>query len=157
MKNSTKNTLINIAIAVVFVIIVAVVSSIFTNASGPCYTTLAKPSEYPPNWIFPLTWSTIYVLFAIVIYLLLKNKQMNKKLIIVFSLNGLFQILWCLFYFTLEMLFLPLLIILATLTASLILIFKLKKINILYFYLLLIYPIWLSIASLLNIATWILN
>ena len=31
---------------------------------GPWYQSLAKPSWTPPNWMFPVMWTTIYVLIS---------------------------------------------------------------------------------------------
>ncbi len=36
-----------------------------TNLPGEWYAGLAKPGFVPPNWVFPITWTILYVLIAI--------------------------------------------------------------------------------------------
>ena len=37
----------------------------YLSPPGDWYQTLAKPAFTPPNWMFPVVWSTIYVLIGI--------------------------------------------------------------------------------------------
>ena len=110
-----------------------------------------------PNFIIPIVWTIIYLTFAIVNFLWIKNDNIPKRTIILMVINGILNVLWCLIFFTLNKLFLGNIFIILNLIAGFILInniFKNKKV---YSYFLLIYPIWLSIATTLNLALWILN
>ncbi len=35
---------------------------------GPWYEALAKPSFTPPNWLFPIAWTTLYVMIGLAGY-----------------------------------------------------------------------------------------
>ena len=72
-------------------------------------------------------------------------------------INGALNVLWCLVFFTLKQLLLGDIVIILNLIAGFLLIADIFKTKKLYGYILIIYPIWLSIATTLNLALWILN
>jgi len=152
-----KNTILNLVIAIASVLIIGGLSSFFTNASSNWYTELNKPSEFMPSIIFPIMWSIIYALIAITIFLLIQNKKMDTKSLILFIANGLMQILWCLVYFTIQSLLGGVIVIILTLISSILLWSNVYKKDAVCGYILALYPIWLSLATILNMATWILN
>ncbi len=82
---------------------------------------------------------------------------MPKSVTTLFIINGVLNVAWCLLFFTLQLTFVGLIAILLNLIAGVLLSAEIKRHETKYFYALLIYPIWLSIASALNIALWILN
>ena len=140
-----------------FIIAIAVLGSIFVNLGSSWFNTLTTPTKWIPNFIIPIVWTIIYLTFAIVNFLWIKNDNIPKRTIILMVINGILNVLWCLIFFTLNKLFLGNIFIILNLIAGFILInniFKNKKV---YSYFLLIYPIWLSIATTLNLALWILN
>lgn len=146
------------AIVATCVILVAFIGGIFTNSGMDWYESLNKPTQWPPKFLFPLVWTIIYVLSFIIMFLLIKNEnKSNKKVFTIFAINGILNVLWCIVFFGLQQLFLGQVIIILNLIMSFILLIELENIKDIYFYLLSIYPIWLSIATTLNLATWILN
>jgi tryptophan-rich sensory protein len=43
------------------------------------YTTLAKPSFNPPNWAFPVAWSTLFLLMGIAFWRVLRRPRETPK------------------------------------------------------------------------------
>lgn len=144
-------------LAVVGVIIVAVLGSIFVNLGMEWFNSLIKPMQWILNIIIPIVWTIIYITSAVIIILLIKNNQMTVKSLGLFVLNGICNILWCLAFFALHQTFIGLIVIIINLILGWLLFDELCKVNITYAYIIVIYPIWLSIATTLNLCLWILN
>ena len=152
-----KNKTFQIILSFAFIIIVAGLGSLFVILGMSWFDSLNKPSQWIPNIIIPIVWTVIYSLFAIVNFLWIKNEGIPKNVLILMILNGIFNILWCLTFFTLKLLFVGNIVIILNLILGFLLIFEIAKFSKLYSYLLSIYPVWLSIATTLNFALWILN
>src|SRR3954451_7056292 len=43
------------------------------------YTTLHKPGFTPPNWLFPVVWTALYILMGITLYLVWKQAPGNSR------------------------------------------------------------------------------
>ncbi|MFT3876169.1 MAG: TspO/MBR family protein [Propioniciclava sp.] len=43
----------------------AVVGSLLTEPEGSWYQSLTKPAFQPPNWAFPVAWTSLYAIIAI--------------------------------------------------------------------------------------------
>lgn len=156
MKDFLKNNL-NIIITLVAVFLVAGLGSLFVNMGLEWLEGLNKPSEWIPNFVIPIVWSIIYLSFAIIFSILLKQKLVSKKLIILSIVNGILNILWCLVFFTLNQLLLGNILIILNAFFGVLLLLEMIKTSKLYVNLLWIYPIWLFVATTLNLSLWILN
>lgn len=154
MKN--KN-LYNFILSFVLTFLVAGLGSIFVQIGMNNFNNLIKPNEWIPNFIIPIVWTIIYVISAVIIYMLLSKNLMTKKLSWLFGLNGLLNVIWCLVFFALGQKFLGLITIIINLILGFLLIIELLKNQKVYGWILFIYPIWLCIATFLNCALWILN
>ncbi len=152
-----KVVIINLFIAIVSVALIGFGGRIFANSDSAWFISLTKPSEFIPNMIFPIVWSIIYICFGITIFLLLQQKTLDKCTLALIITNALLQILWCFVYFYLQQILLGLVVIVLTLVFSIILVVKLFSLKKYYFWIMLIYPVWLMLATLANNAIWVLN
>lgn len=156
MKDFLKNNL-NIIITLVAVFLVAGLGSLFVNMGLEWLEGLNKPSEWIPNFVIPIVWTIIYLSFAIIFSILLKQKLVSKKLIILSIVNGILNILWCLVFFTLNQLLLGNILIILNAFFGVLLLLEMIKTSKLYVNLLWIYPFWLFVATTLNLSLWILS
>lgn len=153
-----KENIIKYGNPILAVLIVAILGTIFTNVGLDwLITTLEKPKMWLNEAIIPIVWSIIYTSYAIyLIYIVYKDK-MHKTLLSYLVINGILNILWCLVFFSLKNILLGLVIININLLSSFFLIIEIFKTNKKWGYYLMIYPTWLTIATCLNLAIWILN
>ena len=152
-----KNNVLRIVSIVAPIVLVAVLGSVFVNLGMDWFNALVKPSQWIPNWVIPVVWTVIYVTFAIVLLNWSSKEEIPTSTKVLLIANGILNVLWCLVFFTFKLTFAGNIVILLNLIAGVVLwvdIFLKKKI---YAYFLSIYPIWLTIASTLNLAMWILN
>lgn len=152
MKKSLKITL-----SLVGIILVAGLGSLFVNLGMEWFNALTKPSQWIPNIVIPIVWTIIYILASIVLVLRINREEDNQTINALFIINGILNVLWCLCFFTLKLTFIGNIVIILNLVLAYLLVIHLFKEEKLYGYLLSIYPLWVSIATTLNTALWILN
>ena len=144
-------------ISTVAIVLVAGLGTIFTQLGMGWFDGLVKPTEWIPSFIIPIVWTVIYLAFAIILILWQKKRPLTTENKVLLIINGVLNILWCLVFFTLNQLFLGVVVIVINALFALRLLFEICKESALYGLILSIYPIWLCIATMLNTALWILN
>jgi len=147
----------NIIITLVSILIVAGLGTLFAQLGMGWFDGLDKPTEWIPSWIIPIVWTVIYLLFVYVLIKWQNKKPLTKENIILLVINGVLNILWCLVFFTLHQLFLGNVVIIINTLFALRLYFEICKEDAMSGLIISLYPIWLCIATTLNIALWILN
>ncbi len=153
----TKKITIQTIISTAIIVFVAALGSVFVNLGMDWYDGLNKALQWPPNILIPIVWTVIYVSFGIINFLWIKSEKIPIKTLILMLVNGFLNILWCLVFFTLKLTFIGNIVIILNLISGILLWVDIFKNNKIYAYVLSIYPIWLSIATTLNLALWILN
>lgn len=135
----------NTLISSLCIILTAYLGGKFTksNVNNSWYNCI-KPNITPPNYIFPIVWTILYIFLIKVFKDILDSK--NKLLIILFVINLLLNISWTYFYFGQKDIKNAFIIILLILTTSIIILYKNKNNKLLY----LPYVLWIGFATCLN-------
>lgn len=135
--------------------------SFFTFSSIPTwYAYLNKPFFSPPNWLFGPVWTTLYALMGIAAYMVWRKYEFTKKSIgfwHVYATQLVLNALWSILFFGLKDIGVAFIEILALWYFIARCIQEGRKLSIWTVYLLLPYLAWVSFASLLNLAIYILN
>ena len=152
-----KDKLLDYGIPVLSVSLVGLIGGVFVKKGMSWYEKLIKPTQWIPTPIIPIAWSVIYTITILYIIHLLRKEKWNNRIVSLLIINGILNVLWCLTFFTLHQLFGGLIIIILKLHASVLLLKEISKTSEIYSYALTTYPAWLSIATTLNLACWILN
>lgn len=149
-----------LGISLLLCFVVAFLGSLVTTPSiDTWYVTLQKPSFNPPNWVFGPVWTVLYFLMSVSLFLIWskKTKNKDKKPLQFFLLQLGLNLLWSIVFFGLHSpigAFITIVLLWAAIFYTIILFYKVSK-NAAY--LLIPYLLWVSFATLLNLAIVILN
>jgi tryptophan-rich sensory protein len=156
------NKYIKILIFIVTCLAIGYLSSIVTKSSVETwYPTLVKPSFNPPNWAFPLAWTTLFIFMGIAAGLVwdkieIKKEEVQKALLFFFIQLAL-NALWSILFFGLKN---PMLALIEIVLLWLLIYetyMKFNKIDRIAGYLLVPYLLWVGFAMILNANIWWLN
>ena len=154
----TKNSkIVSYVIICAVILLTAILGSIFVNLGQEWFAGLARPSQFPPDPLIPVVWTIIYVIFTIVLCRWVSKDDFSAITIFLLIANALFNVLWCLLFFTLNSTIWGIVSIVILLILSWMLFVNISKYSKLYAIITAIYPVWVSIATCLNLALWILN
>lgn len=138
-------------ISFLIVLIVAFLGSLFTD-TGTWYDSI-KPGITPPSFVFPIAWTTLFVLIALSMYFswIKANDQQRNKIMVFYLINFILNILWSAIFFGMKQTSLALFEIVVLWMSILSLMIVNWRINKTATWLLLPYFLWVSFATLLNI------
>lgn len=159
--NFNLKEVLKLIVSIVAVFIAAGIGNFFTISEiTTWYTTLAKPTWTPPNWVFGPVWTTLFLLMGIALYLVWSKGLERKDVKIaigIFFVQLILNTMWSIIFFGMHSLFGGLVTIIILWIAILI--------NIVLFYriskpaglLLVPYIVWVTIASYLTYSVYLLN
>jgi translocator protein len=124
------------------------------------YATLAKPGFTPPNGVFPIAWTILYMLSALAAWFVwhAPGKESDHTLAMIwFFIQLVVGVLWSAAFFWLHSPALGLAVIMAFLTAITITIVLFDRLSRVAALLLIPLLLWVCFATGLNFAIWFLN
>lgn len=156
------NKYVKILIFIVTCLAVGYLSSIVTRSSvATWYPTLVKPSFNPPNWAFPVAWTTLFVFMGIAAGLVWDKIEIKKgevqNALLFFFIQLALNALWSFLFFVLKNPMLALIEIILLWLMIYETYMKFNKIDKIAGYLFVPYLLWVSFAIILNGNIWWLN
>jgi tryptophan-rich sensory protein len=154
------NRIIRLLICIAFPLIVGGISGFFTvQGVKDWYLTLAKPNFTPPNYLFGPVWTFLYAFMGVAFFRILeKGKSVQKiKAIRIYLWQLFFNFCWSFLFFSQHQIGLALIDILILWVLILIMIFRFKKLDAFAGYSQIPYLLWVSFATALTAAIFILN
>ena len=121
------------------------------------YNSLVQPPLAPPSILFPIVWSILYVLMGVSYGILDSNLLVDTEINYIYYWQLFVNALWSIFFFVLKWRFFSFLWILLLLVLIIIMIIRFYNKNKVAGLLQIPYLLWVTFATYLNLATYILN
>lgn len=151
-KTDWKNLITAIAIPLA----VGAASAWLTKDGMKAFALVNKPPLTPPDWLFPVAWSILYILMGIASYLAGMEKPYSGS-ICLYGLQLIFNFFWSIWFFDRGWYlfsFLWLLCLWGLILATTVAFYRIKKPA---GYLMLPYLLWVTFAGYLNFGVYLLN
>lgn len=144
--------IITIVISITICLFIGVTASYLQNDSiDSWYPLLEKSPLSPPNIVFPIVWTILYILMGISIGLILiKNHPKRIPLVLVFAIQLMLNFLWSFFFFYLQSPMVGFINILLLDMVTILYVFKSYSVNRASAWLCVPYLAWLALATHLN-------
>ncbi|AHJ68520.1 TspO/MBR family protein [Granulibacter bethesdensis] len=141
---------------IAFCLLVAAVDGVFTQGGvRDWYPSLTRPPGTPPNWVFPVVWTTLYIMIGVAGWLLWRRRAWSTLRL--WGWQILVNALWNPIFFGLHQIGIALIVIMTLLALIFRCIQRFKAIDALAAWLFVPYAVWVCYATYLNVGFWWLN
>lgn len=130
-----------------------------TGSENCWYAALVKPAQTPPDWVFPVAWTTIYVLMGLALAMIVnaRGSRLRGAAIGLFAAQLVVNLIWSPLFFGAHQVFWSLIAIVVMLALAIATTLVFGRIRTLAAWLLLPYLVWISFAGVLTWRIWQLN
>lgn len=134
------------------------VAALLTKENMNVFETLVKPSLTPPQIVFPIVWTILYVLMGISAYIVYESRcPLKRDALLLYGIQLVLNFAWSLVFFNLKNYLLAFIVLVVLWLAIIWMIYKFFKISPLAAKLQIPYLVWVTFAAYLNLAIVILN
>lgn len=141
-------------ICIVIVAIAAVLGSVFTGpgVKSSWYQQI-KPAITPPNIVFPIAWTVLFILIALSLYFAwtsAKTKKEKTRIGIVFGINLVLNVVWSILFFGMKKpgyAFIEIILLWISIVSMMAVTYNISKKS---FWMLLPYLLWVTFATILT-------
>lgn len=123
---------------------------------GPWYRDMKKPSWTPPNWLFPVAWSVLYVCMAVAASRVAMLPG-NGLVMALWGLQIALNTLWTPVFFGLRRIRLGMAVLTGLWLAVAACMLSMLELDVIAGVLFLPYLVWVTVAGALNASVWQLN
>ena len=161
LNEKTLNNGFKLLISLVACVGAGAIGSLFTRGSvSTWYALLQKPTFSPPNWVYAPVWFLLYILMGISAYLVWRvgiSQFHVREGLVIFLVQLILNTFWSFAFFGLKSTIAGLIVIVPLWTAILLTIINFYRISRTASFLLIPYILWVSFATALNFAIYLLN
>lgn len=154
-KNQLRMSFVRWAIVCVpLVVLLGFLSgrSVPTGSESRWYEALVKPAMTPPGWVFPVAWTTLYILMGLALAMILnaRGARLRGVAVALFVVQLALNLAWTPMFFGAHQVQTALLVIVAMLVAAIATTVIFGRIRPLAAWLMLPYLVWISFAGVLT-------
>ena len=77
-------------------------SAFVTRSGMEAFAQVNKPALAPPDWLFPIVWTILYVLMGIASYLVYTSDLPVRTALTVYAIQLIFNFMWFIFFFNMQ-------------------------------------------------------
>jgi tryptophan-rich sensory protein len=142
-------------------LVIGGLSGYFTGneVNGEWYINLVKPAINPPAWVFGPVWTLLYLLMGVSLFMIVNTEksELRTKALLIFSAQIFLNFWWSILFFSFHWLLISIIEIVLLWGFIVAMIITFRKLKPVAAYLQIPYLLWVSFATILNVAFWWVN
>lgn len=146
--------------AVLIPVLTGTLAALISKNAMKNFEKINQPPLSPPQWLFPVAWTILYILMGIASYLVFSSESTvlkKKDALLFYGVQLFFNFMWTIIFFNFRQYLFAFIWLCAMLTLIIITAIKFRKIDKRAFFLLIPYIMWVAFAGYLNFGVYVLN